>query len=234
MSGPVENDIDFATRQITDDTSLLEIGLANPGLKQQADVLWKKLDAFRRSSKGPREYAKMSDELRTFLNSIIARQGAGEWVGWLTPLFVEHLRREVDLFAGYVKVAAGQADATAVPTPLAEFKAWTRAAHDHAATLEQYLDPSEGSRIMTVRNLVGQFGEIYKAQSVTPQFVQAAERAVEALDAFVVGLNPGKAPPEGAKSVIHPLLVDHVLREGRRFLNVLHGLKTGPGAPALV
>jgi hypothetical protein len=235
MSGPVENDIDFATREATDAIRILGLGLVNAGLKQQAEVMWKKWDLFLRASKSPREFVKMSDEYQTFLTVIIERQNL-EWLGWLPPLWIEHTRRENDLFTGNVKQALGQVEASAMLTPAAEFKAWIRNEHDHALTLRQLLDPTEGKRIELAQNLANQFGGLYnQATSVTPPLVLGAEQATEALDAFVVALNVGlgKAPPESAKSVIPPLIVEHVLREGRRFLNVLHRLKT-PGQPALV
>ena len=91
---------------------------------------------------------------------------------------------------------------------------------DHAAFAAHLLDPSERALVDAATATSRKIGKIELATSacattVLPSLIALSRDAAHDLDAFVSG------PLPAARSLIHPVLGAHVLREGRRALAVL-------------
>ena len=135
---------------------------------------------------------------------VLDRLNAGQWLGWIYPLFVDHVLREERYFLARL---AG-ADA-----PAEEAKRWARFMAEHAAFAAHLIDPSETKWVATTTR----FGEVLSedadacARACTAQLVEMTARNTAELNAVVGEMKPGRPA-----SIIHPVLAAHVLREGER------------------
>ena len=125
-----------------------------------------------------------------------ARLDAGEWLGWLWPLFVDHIRREGDYFLGKLQ---GE-----MLSDTDECTTWLTFMAEHAAFAAHLLDPSEAVRIQQAITMLGTLNELWKAcsTSLNDQLLSLTTRSGQDLDAYVKNLGIGK--PGGARSIGPP------------------------------
>ena len=230
---PIAEDIEFWSRQLAEHALFMRLGLEDPVLKARAEQLHQAWKMFRQGPRALLEAIRLVHALRDLQLEVHARLVRGEWLGWLWPLFVDHIRREGDYFLGTLQHTGRD--------PVSECQIWMTFMAEHAAFAAHLLDPSEADKIRQALQAQGQFGELFRscASGVNDQLLALTQRSGADLDEYMTGLGIGK--PGGAKSTIHPILAEHVVREGRRFLQIVEVLQratlassTAPPAPPAV
>jgi hypothetical protein len=221
---PVADDIEFWSRQLSEHALFMQLGLDDPKLKQRCAQLHQAWEHFRR---GPRQIPTaitLVHHLRDLQLEVHARLARGEWLGWIWPLFVDHIRREGDYFLGALQGAKLD--------PVAEAQMWLTFMAEHAAFAAHLLDPNEAERIRQALDAQGKFGDLFRecASGLNDQLLSLTQRSGMDLDAYLKALGVGT--PAGAKSIIHPVLAEHVVREGQRFLGTMQALQQAIQTPA--
>lgn len=209
-----ESDVAFWARQLSEHALFFQLGLVDLPLQVAAGQIHAAWEAARPTI-NTATVLPLAKELRAFKTELLRRLGAGEWLGWIYPTFVEHTRNELDLF---VERLTGS-----VPKTI-ECAAWLRFMAEHAAFAAHLMDPVEAQRIRTAVAFVDRFSRLQHACTnggVTQQLTELSMRAGSMLDAFV------REQVAKAKSIIHPVLAVHVVREGRRFLYTVDRLRRG-------
>lgn len=140
------------------------------------------------------------------------------------PLLIEHIIREAKLYLCYTKEL--EETETICPESVRELEIfWDQIMMEHALFIRGLLDPSEVELIKTADN----FAETYRLllqqawtsnnRMIEPVASQTIDETIKYRDfkkAGTIGINECKI-----KSIILPLLADHVLREANHYLRIL-------------
>lgn len=212
----IANDIEFWSRQLSEHALFMQLGLDDKRLKGIAEGLHAQWERYRQGPRTVPDAISLVIATRDLQLEVHSRLVGGEWLGWLWPLFVDHIRREGDYFLGKLQ---GQLLSNAD-----ECSTWLTFMAEHAAFAAHLLDPSEGARIGQALALMGDFGHLWHGCGtvISDQLLSLTTRSGLDLDAYFKSLGVGK--PGGARSIIHPALAEHVVREGQRFLVTIEEL----------
>ena len=149
------------------------------------------------------------------------------WIGWLYPLFIEHIHRELAFFQR--RISPGGI------TSRVELCFWDRITAEHAAFAKHLLDPSlelpapgalaDAPPISPIPEMLN--GIEQSAIDVSNACARETYATLYALsqmksnemNATLAGLDLKTTP-----SIIHPKLAAHVIREGQRFTGTLRRL----------
>ncbi|MBS4190749.1 DUF2935 domain-containing protein [Bacillus sp. FJAT-49705] len=149
------------------------------------------------------------------------------------PLLVDHTSREANYFRKRL-IELNEGKLKSLPDAIIKENVFfLRIMADHAKFIGHLLDPSERKLVDLARNFSNDFDElVFQArdlESMSPQ-----SKTVPLLDQFldqnrvsVVSLKDFKKTARELieeckiKSIIHPLLADHVFREAERFLEII-------------
>jgi len=205
-----EGEIAFWTRQLSEHALFLHLGLEVEPLKRDAGLIHRDWE---RARADPRmdDILALARQLRVFKCEVLGRQLKGEWVGWIFPLFTQHLVRELDLFV---------AEVTTGLTPSDELCSWLRFLSEHASLAAHYMDPTEGNKVRRAVEISLGIGQMVpNCRASDGQFIALSERAGQQLDTFMTNEVPT------ARGVIHPVLQTHIIREGRRALAVMQRIR---------
>jgi len=206
---------------VTEHALFMNLLLVEQPWKTDAANLHTDLEKFRKN-RGPMSLSdqatmaiELTMKLRAFLMACHDTLVGGRWLGWCYPLFVDHIRREGDYFiqklANKDKEPAGT-----------ELCSVLRFAGEHAVFAMHLLDPTEARKIQEARVLLGRFLELGDCcKSVEPALIEMSLRCEKDLDFYLGSLKPK------TRSIIHPLLAAHVIREGKRFVEITERLGTG-------
>ncbi len=207
-----ETDVDFWARQFSEHCLFFHLGLDAPQFKGPAKQLHDEWEAARPSLDLPTALA-LASKTRAFKTEILSTLDTGKWIGWIFPTFVDHTRRELDLFVAH---ATGRQ-----VSAMQDTTEWLRFMAEHAAFAAHLMDPIEARRIRMALATVGQFTQLQNAcrAGVTDNLLALSNKVGTALDTFVVN------DVTKARSIIHPVLATHVVREGRRFLYTVSKLR---------
>lgn len=207
------DEIGFWARQLSEHALFFHLGLEEPDLKQSALLLHEQWEFFRSGESGE-NVLDLCAELRDFKSTLLSRLAQGEWLGWIWFTFVEHTRRELDLFVMHLRAQTFDSS---------ELCDWLRFMAEHAAFAAHLLDPVEAAKVREATAVVGKFSDLCRScSSVTPQLLSLSHRAGKELDAWLGSSGLGTA---STKSIVHPVLAEHVVREGRRFLQTVEALR---------
>lgn len=137
------------------------------------------------------------------------------------PLLIEHIIREAKLYRKYVEIIEREgclSDASMYDTECF----WNQIMMEHALFIRGLLDPSESSLIQTANEFAGCYAELLEECN------HAHNRtiAINSLDETLKFRDFKEAGTKGItdcdiRSVILPLLADHVLREANHYLRLL-------------
>lgn len=233
-----ESDAEFWARQMQEHAMFLFLLIENNDLARRAksiDLTWgnvRPLLSGKTRQEQTRLLAFPMHELRVLLAEIVERQAKGEWLGWAWPRFIDHLLEELD-YAWSVVSGRPQ-------NPEEVLCTWLGFMADHASFAAHLLDPSESRKIqqaLSAQQVLAQLGCACSRPPLPPPAApvsgcQAAtlgtlltlsKKAGADLDNYFANLGVGT--PQ-LKSIIHPVLAIHVVREGRRFLATLDALKS--------
>lgn len=200
-----ESEIAFWCRQFSEHCLFFSLGFEDARFRAPAQALHEEWEHARPTLDLPTALA-LASKTRAFKTEALDALNSGKWLGWIFPTFVDHTRRELDLFMAH---ACGRQ-----VTTQQDLGEWLRFMAEHAAFAAHLMDPVEARRIRAAIGVVGEFGKLNIAcqRGVNDTLLAVSKKAGTNLDAFVAGDLPK------AKSIIHPVLAVHVLREGRRFL----------------
>lgn len=217
------DDIRFWSRQLAEHALFLHLGLEVEPYKSRAGDLYQHwialLDELR--STESTEAAKGMlwrpvVDLARFKQAVLDRQRAGEWLGWLFPLFVDHVLRELQYFVA--RVWGGGLPPTETYCDNVTFM------REHAEFAAHLLDPSATELIAPAEGLAEAFASLKPGcAGLTPGYVTLGRQAGRDLDAY---LRTQPVSAASGRSVIHPVLAEHVIREGERFLQTMDELST--------
>lgn len=137
------------------------------------------------------------------------------------PLLIEHIIREAKLYRDYVEML--EKDGYISNESMRDIECfWNQIMMEHALFIRGLLDPTEGELIQTADNFAAEFGELLD------RCCNAQDRAIcsTTLEKTVRFRDFKAAGTEGIeqckiRSVILPLLADHVLREANHYIRLL-------------
>jgi len=139
------------------------------------------------------------------------------------PLLIEHIIREAKLYQGHImNLENGMGiDQNIVDTELF----WDQIMMEHALFIRGLLDPTENKLIITANDFAGDYGNLLRQAntannaalaSITQTTLQETIKYRDFKEAGTKGINECKI-----RSIILPLLADHVLREANHYIRLL-------------
>jgi hypothetical protein len=143
------------------------------------------------------------------------------------PLLIEHIMREAILYLQMVQRLQNQ-ESIDLAREAYELEAfWNRQMAEHALFIRGLLDPSECNLIITANNFAGEFNKLtaeainainktLPLKNVTDESLDATRRLRDFKRQGTQGILECKI-----RSIIIPLLGDHVLREANHYLRLL-------------
>ena len=137
------------------------------------------------------------------------------------PLLIEHILREAKLYREYVE--ALETNGTLTDKSMHDTECfWNQIMMEHALFIRGLLDPTEGELIQTADDFAAQYGELLQAchsaqdKTLSADSLSETERFRDFKAAGAEGIQQCKI-----RSVILPLLADHVLREANHYIRLL-------------
>lgn len=221
--------IKFWSVQLSQHCLFLQLGLDPQDLKNEAQSRHADWEAFRATipaQASPQEVQALvvtvkplAMSLRRFKTRVYDRLRAGEWLGWLFPSFVGHIRNELDYFVAHLNGSTKNATTNVSD----ELCIWLKFMSEHAAFAAHLLDPEERLLIRQAEALQEKLEDLEDGcKAVEAGFLALSQKAGTLLDQYFTSNGIGTPQVE---SVIHPVLALHVVREGRMFLRVLDELQ---------
>lgn len=140
------------------------------------------------------------------------------------PLLLEHIIREAKLYRQYVVMLLNGQNITCEGRKQVELF-WNQIMMEHALFIRGLLDPSEEELITTADNFAKEYKKLLQdAQNMTDETIKTVTD--ETITETIKYRDFKKAGTEGIagckiKSIILPLLADHVLREANHYLRIL-------------
>lgn len=137
------------------------------------------------------------------------------------PLLIEHIIREAKLYREYIE--ALERDGCLCDETMKDVECfWNRIMMEHALFIRGLLDPAEAELINTADEFANEYSELLK----TCRCVHVQTMEMSSLDETVRLRDFKAAGTKGItqcdiRSVILPLLADHVLREANHYLRLL-------------
>lgn len=144
------------------------------------------------------------------------------------PLLLEHIRREALFYANQLtKLQNG--DIANTPQETLEFEVfWDRIMAEHSKFIRGLLDPTENELFKAANNFANKFDELtektekaIERPSLLPQITAKNLEATKEIRDFKAQGTRGLLNCN-IKSIIAPLLGDHVLREANHYLRILN------------
>lgn len=233
VKADLDSAVDEATfwgRQISEHQLFLQLGLEEPVFKEKAEKLHKEWEKQREKLKNNQDIETLNNWLpllektRKFQIKVLEILHSGKWIGWIFPLFVTHITLELDYLVDKLNALPYSVDD--------EILFWNRINSEHAAFASHLLDPSERELVLKADEMSTKF-EREIPQSEKDMWLKISLKAAEDLDAFNKEARTG-AKANKVLSVIHPVLLDHVIREGERGIQTLDKLKTKSLKPAQI
>lgn len=137
------------------------------------------------------------------------------------PMLIEHILREAKLYRAYIMELEQNHDIISESLRDTELF-WNQIMMEHALFIRGLLDPSEENLIDTADNFAKEYKDLLaessnKIQNMTKMSLNETLKYKEFKAAGTKGLLECKI-----KSIILPLLADHVLREANHFIRILN------------
>ncbi|ADL07392.1 DUF2935 domain-containing protein [Thermosediminibacter oceani] len=143
------------------------------------------------------------------------------------PLLIEHIRRETELYLRIIQRIQGRENIDIKREVLEQELFWNRIMAEHAKFIRGLLDPTENELIKTANDFGNEFDRLTKEakaaidMTVPPeQVTDDSLRATKAIRDFKAQGTQGLLECN-IRSIILPLLGDHVLREANHYLRLL-------------
>ncbi|AXU64189.1 DUF2935 domain-containing protein [Clostridioides difficile] len=144
------------------------------------------------------------------------------------PLLLEHIIHEANLYRSYVVDLENKIDIESKSAKEIELF-WDHIMMEHALFMRGLLDPSEGELINTSNDFAIKFNELIEKtnemtysniKNITEETLNETVEFKDFKEAGASGIEQCKI-----KSIILPLLADHVLREANHYIRILESYK---------
>lgn len=138
------------------------------------------------------------------------------------PLLIEHILREAQLYRAHLIRLEGLGDCTCQQLRDSELF-WNQIMMEHALFIRGLLDPSEDELINTADGFSEDYRRLLKTSAATNDKIICNSNALELTEKFRDFKRAGVEGIETCqiKSIILPLLADHVLREANHYIRLL-------------
>lgn len=146
------------------------------------------------------------------------------------PLLIEHILREAKLYLSLINDLENRVDIDVKDARETELF-WDQIMMEHALFIRGLLDPSEEALIDTADEFADEFKDLIEiAQTMTTATINSVTN--ETLNQTIELKNFKQAGTDGIarckiRSIILPLLADHVLREANHYIRLLETYKEG-------
>lgn len=143
------------------------------------------------------------------------------------PLLIDHILREARLYLKMVQNLQNREEISLEKEAFEQEAFWNRIMAEHSKFIRGLLDPTEETLIETANNLANEFDQLTKeAQEAMGKTMLLSKVTEDSLKATAEIKNFNTQGTQGLigckiKSIILPLLGDHVLRESSHFLRLL-------------
>lgn len=137
------------------------------------------------------------------------------------PLLLEHIIREAKLYRGYVQYMENNGDLD--PQTIGQFEQfWNQIMMEHAMFIRGLLDPAENELLNTANSFALDYAALLERSQAAQDRV-IAEQSLSETRKFRDFKTAGVKGIEECKirSIILPLLADHVLREANHYIRLL-------------
>ena len=140
------------------------------------------------------------------------------------PLLIEHILREAKLYRQYVVMLQRGEDINSQNMKQEELF-WNQIMMEHALFIRGLLDPTENELITTADNFAKDYQKLLEEaknatddtiKSITDKTIAETQKYIEFKTAGTEGIKECEI-----RSIILPLLADHVLREANHYLRIL-------------
>lgn len=140
------------------------------------------------------------------------------------PLLIEHILREARLYRQYIAMLQNGEDIASENMRQVELF-WNQIMMEHALFIRGLLDPTENELIMTADNFAKEYQKLIEEarnmtdatiKNVTDKTIAETQKYIEFKTAGTEGIKECEI-----RSIILPLLADHVLREANHYFRVL-------------
>lgn len=170
---------------------------------------------------------QLTSQLADFKEDLLEAVRACKMMTSLYPLLIDHILREAKFFMNML-VSLSRGDTMMQPEDLLNQEVfWNKIMAEHSKFIAGLLDPSEETLIDSARMFGKQFDKLAAdAQNATKQTVNRAQVTDSSLAATIKLRDFKAAGTKGfldckVKSIITPLLGDHVLREANHYMCIL-------------
>lgn len=144
------------------------------------------------------------------------------------PLLIEHILREAKMYLSLLQKLESRTDIDLKKEAYEQETFWNQIMAEHSKFIRGLLDPTENELIQTANNFGSEFdkltAESRKAMDNTLPLKKVTDDSLEATKQIRVFKTAGTQGILGCKikSIIIPLLSDHVLREANHYLRLLN------------
>jgi hypothetical protein len=209
----MQNEAAFWLNQDREHNLFFMLGFQDPTLKKAAEQLYNAYDlALRRGDlQQAMAIVPSAQAFKTHALQILRTPWGAGSAGYIWPSFVEHTKHEIDMMLARLRPGG--------ITSREELCFGDRMLADHAAFASHLLDPIEQKALSkAAADAANGIGEIANrcATETLGTLVALSQKAQTDLDTFM------KNPAVANGSTIHPVLADHVVREGQRFQGFLN------------
>lgn len=138
------------------------------------------------------------------------------------PLLIEHILREARLYRAYLMQLEGLDDCSCQDLRNQELF-WNRIMMEHALFIRGLLDPGEDELIQTADGFAADYKRLLEASAAANDRMLGGRNALVLTQKFRDFKRAGVEGIEGCRirSIILPLLADHVLREANHYIRLL-------------
>lgn len=148
---------------------------------------------------------------------------------WNFPLLIEHIRREARFFIAHLQRLQKRAALEPAEGLIKEKVFWDRIMAEHSLFIAHLLDPMETSLIRTANNFAREFFKLEKEARRVEEYFDShiPEKLIREEIRATREIREYKRTAEELilaceiRSIIIPLLADHVLREANHFFRIL-------------
>ena len=144
------------------------------------------------------------------------------------PLLIDHILREAKLYLAMLQKLQSRTDVNLQQQAYEQEAFWSRIMAEHSKFIRGLLDPTENDLIIAANEFANQFDQLTsEARQAMDRTVPIRTVTADSLRATQEIRDFNNAGVEGIlhcqiKSVIIPLLADHVLRESNHYLRLLN------------
>ena len=164
---------------------------------------------------------KLLNGLIDFKETILRRVLRCEMFTLNYPLLIEHILREAKLYRKFVEILEQEGDLSECTMKENECF-WNQIMMEHAQFIRGLLDPCETELFCTADQFAREYGKLLESSRNAAQKAQQGDSLAETIRfqefkiAGVQGIRQCKI-----RSIILPLLADHVLREANHYIRIL-------------